>query len=273
MLCISPLNIPKPNGNGSRDRITVPCGLCPSCLANRRLEWTIRIKEELKSSTSAHFVTLTYDDDNLPFANEHNTLVKSDLQKFFKRLRKNGETVRYYAVGEYGTKTLRAHYHVILFNCNNILNIEKSWKLGHLKVDRVEGASIHYVTKYHVNRTNYPEGSLPPFALMSKKPALGSDYIQRMSDYHEGNINRAFYTEYGGKKQKLPRYYRDKLYTKFDNQLISQENAKQHNTREQEKFLAYQDSENPQSYFEYDSACKQEIIRTYKQKSNYNNKF
>ena len=156
-----------------------------------------------------------------PFGLSENTLDKTDLQKFFKRLRKNGEIVSYYAVGEYGTTTLRAHYHIILFNCQNEDNIVKSWKLGFCKVDKVEGASIHYVTKYHVNKTHYPNGSEKPFALISKRPAIGSNYINRMKDYHEGNIDRAFYTELGGRKQKLPRYYRQRLYTETDNILIS----------------------------------------------------
>ena len=272
MQCISPLNIQRPNGQGARDRIIVPCGVCPSCLANRRLEWTIRIKEELKSSSSAHFVTLTYNDENIPFGLYQNTLDKTDLQKFFKRLRKSGEKVRYYAVGEYGTTTLRAHYHIILFNCQNEDNIVKSWKQGFCKIDKVEGASIHYVTKYHVNKTNYPEGSEKPFALMSKIPAIGHNYINKMRDYHEGYPQRAFYTELGGQKQKLPRYYRNRLYSESDNLLISQKNVSDCYTSEQKRQLDYESTPNNQTYFEYTSALKSEKIRTYKQKSNYNNK-
>ena len=43
-------------------------------------------------------------------------LSKTDLQKFFKRLRKSyGKKVRYFACGEYGPEHFRPHYHVLFF--------------------------------------------------------------------------------------------------------------------------------------------------------------
>ena len=47
-------------------------------------------------------------------------LRKSDLQKFIKRLRKNlqkyeNETIRYFAVGEYGPDKFRPHFHILFF--------------------------------------------------------------------------------------------------------------------------------------------------------------
>lgn len=61
----------------------------------------------------SYFITLTYSEKNIP---ENMSLEKSHLQKFFKRLRKQlTSKVRYFAVGEYGTKKGRPHYHVILF--------------------------------------------------------------------------------------------------------------------------------------------------------------
>ncbi|MCL2154134.1 MAG: hypothetical protein FWH53_00565 [Leptospirales bacterium] len=72
------------------------------------------------------FLTLTYTDDAVPLqydkdGNSYMTLVKSDVQKFFKllrtRLRRGGSDlkIKYYYCGEYGPKTQRPHYHVILF--------------------------------------------------------------------------------------------------------------------------------------------------------------
>ena len=45
------------------------------------------------------------------------TLRKRDYQLFMKRLRKAfpNDKIRFYAAGEYGPKTLRPHYHAILF--------------------------------------------------------------------------------------------------------------------------------------------------------------
>jgi len=56
-------------------------------------------------------LNLTYDDDHLP---EHGQLLKQDLQKFFKRMRKDHK-FRYVASGEYGEKTRRPHFHIALF--------------------------------------------------------------------------------------------------------------------------------------------------------------
>ena len=73
----------------------------------------MRVVHESYYWDSCIFLTLTYDDDHLP---PNGSLVKSDLQKFFKRLRKNsGKKMAYFACGEYGEQTARCHYHVILF--------------------------------------------------------------------------------------------------------------------------------------------------------------
>ena len=57
-------------------------------------------------------LNLTYNDDWIP---EHGQLVKDDLQRFFKRMRKAGFKFRYVASGEYGDKTRRPHFHIALF--------------------------------------------------------------------------------------------------------------------------------------------------------------
>ena len=45
---------------------TVPCGYCPACKHNERVGWTFRISEEAKHSKEAWFITLTYDQENVP---------------------------------------------------------------------------------------------------------------------------------------------------------------------------------------------------------------
>ena len=69
--------------------------------------------EEAKLHKENCFITLTYNNNNLP---KYKSLVKKELQDFFKRLRKKyGEGIRYYACGEYGPKGKRPHYHAIIF--------------------------------------------------------------------------------------------------------------------------------------------------------------
>lgn len=169
MRCISPVLVRQ---NGRHD--FVPCGKCNFCLETKRADWTFRLLSEKKDCMSSYFLTLTYDDESLPYSDAGlPTCVKSDLQLFTKRLRFHNAEVcdwqlRYYSVSEYGTRTGRPHYHSIMFNLHPrvVEKIAKIWGKGHIKVGTVETASIHYVTKYVINRTMEAyEGREPPFLL------------------------------------------------------------------------------------------------------------
>lgn len=123
-------------------------------------------------------------------------LCKRDLQLFFKRLRKAHPVgtipLKYYAVGEYGGKTYRPHYHIILFNSAIELMVDKTdllrlqatsfdghsevkciqWDKGHMTVGRCTPASVGYTLKYISKQKKIPEykgdDRLPEFSLMSK---------------------------------------------------------------------------------------------------------
>lgn len=163
MLCETPILIKKsPHGN-SKTYVPVPCGKCNICLNNRRKEWTIRLKEEFKVTGKALFVTLTYNDDHIPYSSESGceSVSKTDVQKFLKRLRKDVK-FRYYAVSEYGGQTERPHYHLLLFgltmkSANLIL---KAWTLqgqeiGHVQVGVLSEAGIAYAAKYHITKLGF----------------------------------------------------------------------------------------------------------------------
>lgn len=97
--------------------VSVPCGQCIECRLDYGRQWAIRLEKENKCHDVSTFITLTYDDDNLP---ADGSLVKEDLQAFHKRLhnrllRKRGVGIRYYGAGEYGATFGRPHYHSIIF--------------------------------------------------------------------------------------------------------------------------------------------------------------
>lgn len=180
--------------------------------------------QEDKRSSSAYFLTLTYDTAHVPItAKGYMTLQKSDVQKFFKRLRKNHEVegiktkIKYYVAGEYGGKTYRPHYHIILFNASLHL-IDKSWKKGVIHYGTVGGASVGYTLKYMMKPSKIPlhnnDDRVPEFSLMSK--GLGENYLTNATrEWHEADMEgRTYLPIDGGKKIALPRYYKDKLYTK-----------------------------------------------------------
>lgn len=218
MRCPSPITLKDPARIKSSRALVVPCGYCGACRHNKRAMWSFRIKEEVKVSENAYFVTLTYNDQNLVYGDYEPTLVKSDMQKFIKRLRKvqNKKTqlkLRYYCVGEYGTNTQRPHYHAVLFNVaeHTIQKMAETWGKGHVDIKPVNEAMIHYTTKYHVNFDKRSrKGKEKEFALMSLKPAIGAAYIEKQKKWHTENEN--LYVINNGYKMAIPRYYKGKIF-------------------------------------------------------------
>ena len=129
MNCLNPITLFSVDRAKYPDGLDVPCGKCMACRMTRRKEWSLRMLHELKYHNDASFVTLTYDDNHVP---DCQSLVKADLQKFFKRLRKliAPRKIRYFACGEYGRRTGRPHYHAILYNSGlsqeHIISVKRS---------------------------------------------------------------------------------------------------------------------------------------------------
>lgn len=199
MQCTSPCWLPDQNRY-------VPCGNCRACRIARSSEWTLRMLNELTYWKQAVFATLTYSENP-------GTLIKSDLQKFIKRLRKDlDDPIKYYAVGEYGEKYGRPHYHAIMFGVPFDQELfEKNWKLGYVKLGTVTQDSIRYTADYVQKKLNgklakevYGE-RLPPFSVMSK--GLGLKFAVEHSD----RLREDLYIQYKGVKRGLPRYYIEKL--------------------------------------------------------------
>lgn len=209
----------------------VPCGQCLPCRIQRTAEWSMRLQHEFQYWPSGHFITLTYAPENRPWTEAYlddqlisvPTLLKSDIQKFFKRFRKNyakekkiqnkSTKIRYFCGAEYGQNyTSHPHYHAIIFsnstNQEMLDLIEKSWTLGLTHVGSCTHESINYTAGYIQKKwygdphqsPNYP--ALEPFALQSQK--LGKQYVL---DNEKQMINNAF-VAYRGAQRKIPRYYR-----------------------------------------------------------------
>lgn len=195
----------------------VPCGKCLPCLVNKRIDWAFRLQQEYKACRgSAAFITLTYSAKFVP----DDGLNKRHVQLFLKRLRKRiGKKVRYYLVGEYGSKTGRPHYHLLLFNYeeSDEKYIRIAWAskkgepFGLVHIGKVTEASIMYCTKYCIQRSTCTTELSKPFALMSRAYGLGGHYLtdEMVSWHRKGKRN---YTLIYGVKGRLPRYYKDKIW-------------------------------------------------------------
>ena len=201
---------------------------------------------EAKQYKHNYFLTLTYDEEHLPRLDMqdtvYSTLYKKDLQKFLKDLRRYYEYhykhvgIRFYACGEYGDKTKRAHYHLIMFNMpiyTNLPNYKKNhegimlkeggfltdiWKKGYVVVAPMEWSCAAYVARYCTkkitgNRSDeYYRGRTPEFSVMSRNPGIARNFY----DMHKNEIyknDEIFITGKGNKTQKVqPSTYYDKLY-------------------------------------------------------------
>lgn len=212
--------------------IPVPCGKCPVCLGKRISSWSFRLMQEYKISSSAHFLTLTYDTATVPITkNGFMGLNKRDVQLFLKRLRKANDlkgvkpqqSIKYYCVGEYGGRTKRPHYHIIIFNCD-IKLIQSAWQKGSVHYGKVSEASVGYTMKYISKPSKVPmhrnDDRDREFSLMSK--GLGLSYLsEKMIRWHRADIdNRMYCMVEGDKKISMPRYYKEKVYNEYERKRI-----------------------------------------------------
>lgn len=254
---------------------SVPCGKCPVCLEARTASWVFRLQQEFKVSKSAHFVTFTYAPEFLPKSkNNFNTLVKSDLQNFFKRLRKiAGKGVKYYAVGEYGTNFKRPHYHAIIFNCTDVNLYSNCWELkkngkpfGSVFIDEFNSNTCGYVAGYiqkpRIKPLHINDDRIPEFSLMSK--GLGLSYLtDEMIDYHKnGEI-----TFMQSDKRKLPlnRYYKEKIFKDVDLSHLVFEQQQKFQIKERERFEEHLKNYPDDTYDDYWE------IKNQRRKASYNN--
>lgn len=211
----------------SKQDILVPCGSCAFCTATRRSDWALRLHYESKLHLVKKFVTLTYANPHLKWEHGLSQLCKSDLQKFFKRVRFAGYKLRYYAVGEYGSTTFRPHYHVLLFGDVPDDVIRSAWPFGQVHIGQVNQASIMYCLGYMVNGKHWKMCTkrVKPFSLMSRNPGLGANYLSKsMVEWHRSD--RKNYAILDGVKRHLPRYYKCKIFSKIDLVRIAVRDAK-----------------------------------------------
>lgn len=203
----------------------VPCCKCLTCLKRRASAWSFRLMNESKKTMSSHFITLTYDTKHVPITPKGYMSLdhgkSAHLVLFFKRLRKScmypgRASIKYFAVGEYGGKTKRPHYHVLLFNAP-IEEIQKAWHYGEVHYGKVSGASIGYCLKYMLKKGQIPahrnDDRQPEYARMSK--GIGLAYLtDKIKRWHKADLeNRMYVPLEDGKKASMPRYYKDKMYT------------------------------------------------------------
>ena len=226
--------------------VVVPCGRCLGCRLDYSRSWADRMMLELETEKKAIFCTLTYDNDHVPILSDDQgevlgfTLDKRDCQLFMKRLRrrydgKDGHSfakIRFYLSGEYGSQTLRPHYHAIIFGLSlddfpdRILkgvnelkqpffcsdSFSELWPNGFILLSDVSYNTCAYVSRYVLKKaySDYSEASergvSPEFNLMSRNPGIGSRYLELHPDCLD-LTSISLSTDRTGKKIMIPKYF------------------------------------------------------------------
>ncbi|WNK12732.1 MAG: replication initiator protein [Microvirus sp.] len=212
--------------------LNLPCGQCTGCRLERSRQWAIRCMHEASLHEQNSFLTLTYDDQNLP---RNNSLHLGDYQLFIKRLRKflEPKKVRYYHCGEYGEQNERPHYHALLFGHDfddkkkfskkgeNYVytsdTLSGLWEKGFAVVGSVTFESAAYVARYIMKKVtgemaeNHYGQRIPEYTTMSRRPGIGTGWFKSFqSDVYP--LDRVITR---GHPSRPPRFY-DNLLGKSD---------------------------------------------------------
>lgn len=202
----------------------VPCGKCAYCLTNKRSAWIFRMYWELRyQEKPGYFLTFTYDEHHVPRAPDgRRSLRFYDIQLYLKRLRKAKYYAKYVCVGEYGAETKRPHYHMILWTDASPDFIQANWHssttkkiMGHVDFGELTIASFMYCMKYIIQPKQLAQDGIEKTRAQFSK-GLGLGYLSTsMYEYHTQDYDEPLlFTYLDGKKVALPKYYKDKIFTK-----------------------------------------------------------
>jgi hypothetical protein len=235
-------------------KIKVPCGQCTGCRIDYSRQWAVRCMHEASLHESNCFITLTYNNENLP---GDYSISKTELKNFWKRLRKHtGAKIRYFACGEYGDQNNRPHYHAIIFGYDfsdkylyNKRNgnlyfrsplLEKAWQnKGYCIIGNVTFESCAYVSRYVMKKRKGKPDHIDPltgktneeyYLLVDEETGetfnLEPEFCNMslkpgigadwFHKYKDTDLHKDYFT-IQGKKHKLPNYY-DYLIMKDDAQ-------------------------------------------------------
>lgn len=233
--------------------MTVPCGKCPECIAQKRAEWSLRSQLEydwcVRNGGYVYFDTLTYTNDKLPRFRDHACFQRKHIQDFLKRLRKRIATelkitqraFRYFYVSEYGHKYKRPHYHILFFISSDIpvakfkKYISDSWIFGFTDLTSVRNPlngivksqlCCEYVAKY----VSKPDDYIGDLYESMRGDISKDDFRKYFYPFHQQSTGfgesllfdsrqlenfKEMFCVFRRKKYTLPMYYIRRLYYKL----------------------------------------------------------
>lgn len=196
-----------------------------ACRINTSRIWTSRLMLEAQSHEVSFFVTWTYAEEP-----DGRNLRKDQLSASLHRLRaavarRDRGTVRFYACGEYGDQLGRPHYHGALYGLKRT-DIEpdaarpgystspiiaSAWKGphgpgagvgGNVDVAILTPESAAYITGYVTKKLTTAgdprlDGRQPEFALMSRRPGIGSTALPVLIEALNTSAGSLFMARHG----------------------------------------------------------------------------
>lgn len=229
------------NPNFPGEVIQVPCGQCIGCRIDYARQWASRCVMEMQYHHSSYFLTLTYDDQHVPTnwvsspdtgeAFPALTCRLDDVQRWLKRLRKSGQDIRYFGCMDYGSQTLRPHYHFIVFGLDlpdlspyiqsdptyklfTSPQMDSIWGLGNVIVGSANYSTALYTARYICQKRKGSSAKFyetfqmePPRSLMSRRPGIGYQYFQDHPDMMKYKYSSIVGPD-GQIKIYPPRYFR-----------------------------------------------------------------
>lgn len=244
-----------PNGKIITDErvktVGANCGKCMECKNKKRIEWTVRLTEELKNTTNERpvFVTFTFNTEELSKLKEDvekeyrkyegyvlidkingynldNKIAKLAVKRFLGRWRKDNKvSIKHWFVTELGSgEWEHMHLHGIIWTNENEQYIQQKWKYGNIwtsitgktkegKEGYVSEQTINYIVKY-INKTDKLHPNYKQIVLTS--PGMGKGYLESPRaerNAYKGKDTKTTYILNNGQKIAIPGYYRKKIYT------------------------------------------------------------
>lgn len=208
--------------------IEVNCGKCLNCLNNKKKEKALRFIQEMNNYKFKLFITLTMDELQATRSKSGRTTVDKNMftlyikklqyweKKYNMKINKDN-AMKYISCGEYGERTERAHYHIVLLTNAYIHHkIRTCWKLGHVEMEAVKDVRAVYYTAGYTDkkiktyfRDKYKKDlDDREVAFLKVSRANGKKYIEKkVAEIKPDN----YYIESFNGKNKLPTYYKMKL--------------------------------------------------------------
>lgn len=200
------------------DQILLPCGRCVGCRMEHSKQWANRcVLESLDHPKETNwFLTLTIDDDHLKdYITERGfaTVRIDDISTFMKALRGRWSSqyhvdgIRFFGASEYGDKSMRPHYHILVFGLplfdlihykNNdrgdpmwiSRELEDVWQRGQIIVGEFNWNSAAYTARYVMKKCDgmsqkvYDDLCIEPEKTrMSRRPGIAASYFDANLDH------------------------------------------------------------------------------------------